>query len=126
MCEKGNSWMWALILSGSAVAGSSTPGSPDALPLWSGRRGFQGQSVMWLWVKNGCPKWNPGKWNQGLKPAVFVVVKILTHTHVAMGHVGHVVMGQWIVCTAEAGGQHLTSLGSATICLTMATLLAGG
>ena len=25
---------------------------------------------MWLWVKNGYPKWNPGKWNQGPKPAV--------------------------------------------------------
>ena len=31
---------------------------------------------IWLWVKNGYPKWNPGKWNQGLKPAVrFLVVK---------------------------------------------------
>ena len=26
--------------------------------------------LSWLWVKNGYPKWNPGKWNQGLKPAV--------------------------------------------------------
>ena len=25
---------------------------------------------MWLWVKNRCPKWNPGKWKHGLKPAV--------------------------------------------------------
>ena len=24
----------------------------------------------WLWVKNMYPKWNPGKWNQGLKPVV--------------------------------------------------------
>ena len=24
----------------------------------------------WWWVKNWYPKWNPGKWNQGLKPAV--------------------------------------------------------
>ena len=22
-----------------------------------------------LWAKNGYPKFNPGKWNQGLKPA---------------------------------------------------------
>ena len=27
-------------------------------------------SQMWLWVKNMYPKWSPGKWNQGLKPAV--------------------------------------------------------
>ena len=26
--------------------------------------------VMWLWVKNTYPKWNPGKWKQGLKPGV--------------------------------------------------------
>ena len=25
---------------------------------------------MWLWVKHGYPTWNPGKWNQRLKPAV--------------------------------------------------------
>ena len=25
----------------------------------------------WLWVKNRVtPKWNPGKWDQGLQPAV--------------------------------------------------------
>ena len=24
----------------------------------------------WLRVKNGYPKWNPGKWKHGLKPAV--------------------------------------------------------
>ena len=24
----------------------------------------------WLWVKNGYPKWNPGKWKQRRKPAV--------------------------------------------------------
>ena len=24
----------------------------------------------WLWVQNRCPKWIPGKWNQGLQPAV--------------------------------------------------------
>ena len=28
-------------------------------------------SCIWLWVKNGYPNWNPDKWNQGLKPAVF-------------------------------------------------------
>ena len=27
-------------------------------------------SQKWLWVKNAYPKWNPGKWNQRLKPAV--------------------------------------------------------
>ena len=37
---------------------------------------------MWLWVKNMVtPKWNPGKWKQGLKPAVAWWL-ILTHTHV--------------------------------------------
>ena len=24
----------------------------------------------WLWVENRYPKWKPGKWNQGLTPAV--------------------------------------------------------
>ena len=28
------------------------------------------QAAIWLWVKNGYPKWNPGKWNQRLKHAV--------------------------------------------------------
>ena len=29
-------------------------------------------SIIWLWVQNRvAPKWIPGKWNQGLKPAVF-------------------------------------------------------
>ena len=27
-------------------------------------------SHTWLWVKNMYPKWNPGKWKHGLKPAV--------------------------------------------------------
>ena len=26
-------------------------------------------TLNWLWVKNGYPKWNPGKWKHGLKPA---------------------------------------------------------
>ena len=26
--------------------------------------------VIWLWVKNWYPEWNPGKWTHGLKPAV--------------------------------------------------------
>ena len=27
--------------------------------------------AVWLWVKNRVtPKWNPGKWIEGLKPAV--------------------------------------------------------
>ena len=26
--------------------------------------------VNWPWVKNGYPKWIPGKWNQGLNPVV--------------------------------------------------------
>ena len=34
---------------------------------------------MWLWVKNRYPKSNPGKWNQGLKPAA-PGGSILTHT----------------------------------------------
>ena len=25
---------------------------------------------IWQWVKNRYPKWNPGKWKEGLKPAV--------------------------------------------------------
>ena len=29
-----------------------------------------GLSNIWLWVKNMSPKWNPGKWNQRLKPPV--------------------------------------------------------
>ena len=27
--------------------------------------------MIWLWVKNKHPKWNPGKWKHGLQPAVF-------------------------------------------------------
>ena len=42
--------------------------------LWTLRpvhRVTQIESVRWLWVKNRVPpKWNPGKWKQGLKPAV--------------------------------------------------------
>ena len=30
----------------------------------------QSQPITWLWAKNAYPKWNPGKWNQRLKPAV--------------------------------------------------------
>ena len=26
--------------------------------------------VIWVWVKNRYPKWNPGKWKHGLKPEV--------------------------------------------------------
>ena len=26
--------------------------------------------VIWRWVKNQYPKWNPGKWKHGLKPVV--------------------------------------------------------
>ena len=25
---------------------------------------------IWLWIKTRCPKWNPGKWKHGPKPAV--------------------------------------------------------
>ena len=28
------------------------------------------KKTKWLWVKNRYPKWNPGTWNQRLKPAV--------------------------------------------------------
>ena len=28
------------------------------------------KGIIWLWVKNAYPKWNPGRWNQRLKPAV--------------------------------------------------------
>ena len=27
-------------------------------------------SNIWEWFKHRYPKWNPGKWNQGLKPTV--------------------------------------------------------
>ena len=30
--------------------------------------------VIWLWVKNRRPKWNPGERNQGFKPAVHILV----------------------------------------------------
>ena len=39
---------------------------------------------IWLWVKNRYPKWNPGKWTHGLKPAVPWCF-FLTHTHMAGG-----------------------------------------
>ena len=29
----------------------------------------RGAKNIWLWLKKPVPKWNPGKWNQGLKPA---------------------------------------------------------
>ena len=32
--------------------------------------GFISPLWIWLWVKNRHPKWSPGKWIQGLKPAV--------------------------------------------------------
>ena len=37
-----------------------------AVQLLSDRK----SELTWLWVKNRYPKWNPGKWNQGLNPAV--------------------------------------------------------
>ena len=35
-------------------------------PTWRGSR----PKTRWLWVKHMYPKWNPGKWKHGLKPAV--------------------------------------------------------
>ena len=46
---------------------------------WATRR-----FVSWLWVKNGYPKWNPGKWKQRQKPRNFsslILSQILSHTH---------------------------------------------
>ena len=34
------------------------------------------QPNLWLWVKNRHPKRNLGKWNQGLKPAVLILVQL--------------------------------------------------
>ena len=36
---------------------------------------------IWLWVKNSCPKWNPGKWKHGVNlwsPDGLIV----THIHI--------------------------------------------
>ena len=33
--------------------------------------GSPGAPRIWQWVKNWYPNWKPGKWSQGLKPAVF-------------------------------------------------------
>ena len=57
------------ITSGQAMLSSGCIGGPD---------------FIWPWVKNGCPKWNPGKWNHGLKPAVPCWL-LLTHTHFGRG-----------------------------------------
>ena len=36
---------------------------------------------IWLWLKKPVPKWNPGKWKYGPKPAVCPSGLILSHTH---------------------------------------------
>ena len=36
---------------------------------------------IWLWLKKPTPKWNPGKWRHGPKPAACPSCLILTHTH---------------------------------------------
>ena len=46
-----------------------------------GERGCELPMLIWLWVKSRYPKCNPGKWNQGLEPAVPLSGLILTHTH---------------------------------------------
>ena len=36
---------------------------------------------IWLWLTKPVPKWNPGKWKHGPKPAVCPSCLILSHTH---------------------------------------------
>ena len=47
-------------------------GEQRLLPLAFGGCIFEGNAgaFKWLWVKNRCPKWNPGKWKHERKPAV--------------------------------------------------------
>ena len=63
------------VLCTSALPVPGFPGARDLMPqLLHGS--IQGLSrsdrkgISWLWVKNRFPKWNPGKWKHGLKPAV--------------------------------------------------------
>ena len=39
------------------------------------------QKCMWVWLKNRYTKWNPGKWNKKLQPAVPGGLTLTTHTH---------------------------------------------
>ena len=43
------------------------------LPVQDDRMRSHGRAI-WLWVKNGYPKYNPGKWSQGLNSAAPLVV----------------------------------------------------
>ena len=44
---------------------------------------------MGMGQKNMCPKWNPGKWKQGSKPAVHILVLyLLTHHNMAINFNG--------------------------------------
>ena len=50
---------------------SSPPKSPLCLSKKHGIcHATPGFFLIWPWVKNAYRKWNPGKWNQRLKPAV--------------------------------------------------------
>ena len=39
---------------------------------------------IWLWLKKPVPKWNPGNWKRGPKPAVCPSCLILSHTHLVL------------------------------------------
>ena len=40
---------------------------------------------LWLWVKNRYPKWNPGKWNQGLNKKRRIPMRIQKRLYVSFG-----------------------------------------
>ena len=42
------------------------------------------ETIIWLWVQNGYPKWSPGEWNHRLKPRNPSSLS-LSHTHVSRG-----------------------------------------
>ena len=50
--------------------------------------------ITWLCVKNTYPKWNPGKWNQRLQPAVAWWVNFDPHPHVSHSVVR--CQGKWL------------------------------
>ena len=43
--------------------------------------------MIWLWLKKTVPKWNPGKWKHGPKPAVCPSCVFFSHTHIVVSSV---------------------------------------
>ena len=55
---------------------------------------------IWLWAKNRYPKWNPGKWKHGLKPAVpwwfnFDPYPYVECKYLPLDHMGNSLLSEW-------------------------------